>query len=58
MKRTTIKEIFIEIETIRVTKKRSVRKNAAEQSKSNVSNHVTAPVKTDARLAQLFDKLF
>ena len=58
MKRTTTREIFIEIETIRVTKKRSVRKNAAEQSKSNVSNQVTAPVKTDARLAQLFDKLF
>jgi hypothetical protein len=58
MKRTTIKEIFIEIETIRVTRRRSVRKNSAEPPKSDVSNHDRALVKTDARLKQLFDKLF
>ena len=49
MKRTTIKEIFIEIETIRVTRRRSVRKNSAEPPKSDGSSHDQALVKTDAR---------
>ena len=38
MKRTTVKEIFIEIETIRVTRKRSVRKSGTQPRKSGVPN--------------------
>jgi hypothetical protein len=58
MNRKITREIFIEIETIRVTRKRAARKNATAPPKSDVSNHADSFVKTDARLKYLFDKLF
>lgn len=58
MKRITTKEILIEIETIRVTKKRSVRKKSSEQTRSDVPNSINAFVKNEWRLEHLLDKLF
>ncbi len=58
MKRITTKEILIEIETIRVTKKRSVQKKSSAQTKSDVSNSINAFVKNDLRLEHLLDKFF
>lgn len=36
MKRTTTREIFIEIETIRITKNRSVRRKSSFQTQKDV----------------------
>jgi len=58
MKRITTKEILIEIETIRVTKKRSVRKKSSAQTKSDVPNSINAFVKNEMHLEHLLDKLF
>lgn len=57
MKRITTKEILIQIETIRLTKKRSVRKNApAQQPKTDVPNSAERRVKTDAALERIFNE--
>lgn len=58
MKRIITKEIFIEIETIRVTKKRSARKKSTEQAKSDDSGEVHSFVKSEARFEHRFDKHF
>ncbi len=56
MKRIITKEILIEIETIRWTKKRSVRKSAPEQKKTDAPHGAECRVKADARLQQIFNK--
>ena len=59
MKRTNTKEILIEIETIRVTRKRSIRKKTTHETKQNVSNYdENSFVENDTRLKQLFEQLF
>lgn len=58
MKRITTKEILIEIETIRVTKKRSVRKKSSAQTQSDIPNSIKAFVKNELRLENLLNKLF
>ena len=37
MKRKITREIFVEIETVRVTRKRSVQKKTSEQRRQNVA---------------------
>ena len=58
MKRTTTKEIYIEIETIRLTRKRSPRKKTEQETKTDVSNGEDSFIEKDARLKHLFDQLF
>ena len=58
MKRTTTKEIFIEIKTIRITKKRSAQTKPAEQPTSENSNHTSSFEKTEERLEYPLKKLF
>ena len=58
MKRTLIREIFIEIETIRVTRKQRVRKSRIEPTNTDVSNHDDSFLKTKPRLEHLFDNLY
>jgi|GEM_PF-6696634 len=58
MKRTMIREIFIEIETIRVTRKQRVRKSGTEPPKTDVSNHDNSLIKTNPCLEYLFDNLY
>ena len=50
MKRTITKEIFIEIETIRVTIKRRVRRPTPQTAETGVSNHDNPFGKISARL--------
>jgi hypothetical protein len=57
MKRTITREIFIETETIRITRKRSVRKKTAPETKTDVSGGENAFVKNDVRLKHLFDQI-
>lgn len=56
MKRIITKEILVEIETIRWTKKRSVRKSAPEQTKTDAPHGAECRVKTDARRERIFNK--
>ena len=58
MKQITTKEIFIEIKTIRVTKKRSVPKKPVEQTKSDGSEPINSLVKKGAYLIFPFSKFF
>ncbi len=58
MKHIITREIFIEIETTRVTKKRSVRRNAAQPPKSDHADRDDSFVRTNARLKHLFDKIY
>lgn len=58
MKRIITREIYIEIETIRITKKRSVRKNAAQPPKSGDADRGNSFVNPNARLKQIFDKFY
>lgn len=56
MKRITTKEILIEIETIRLTKKRSARQKPPEQTKMDIPNCAGCPAKTNVRSEHLFNK--
>ena len=58
MKRTIMREIFIEIETVRVTRKRRVRKTAPTSTETEVSNQHNPSAKTSAQLPPFFDKIF
>lgn len=56
MERIITKEIPVEIETIRRTKKRSVRKSSPEQKKTDAPHSTECRVKADAHLQQIFNK--
>jgi hypothetical protein len=58
MKRITMKEIFIEIETIRITRKRSVRKKPAERTKADDPDEVNSFAKHATRFEHRFGKHF
>jgi len=58
MKRTTTKEIFIEIERIRITRERSVRSKTEAKKGAETLNGEHPPVKTDALAEHLFKRFF
>jgi hypothetical protein len=58
MRRIITKEILVEIETIRLTKKRSVRQKPPEQAKTDAPNCADCPANNNARLEQLFHKFY
>jgi len=62
MKRKTTREILIEIETVRVTRKRTTKKKTPTEQKPNDSfetcSCAEAFAKSGYRLEHLFDKLF
>jgi hypothetical protein len=62
MKRKTTREILIEIETVRVTRKRTIAKRTSPDKKPDtqyeICNCAEAFVKSGSRLEHLFDKLF
>jgi len=58
MKQTTTKEIFIEIKTIRVTKKRPAQKKPAEQTKSEGSETTNPLGKKDTHFKFPFGNFF
>ena len=62
MKRKTTREILIEIETVRVTRKRTIAKRTPPDKKQDTQFEICscaeAFVKSGNRLEHLFDKLF
>ncbi len=58
MKRKITREIFVVVETIRVTKKRAVRKKSPERTKTENSNVGNSLVKSDPRSERLGEKYF
>jgi hypothetical protein len=62
MKRIITREIFVEIEIVRVTKKRSAQKKTSEQTKPNISveicNYANSFTRTGEHLEELINKLF
>ena len=56
MRRKITREIFIEIETIRVTRKRSLRKNTAQPPNRETAARDDSFDEINARLKNRFDK--
>jgi len=54
MKRKITREIFVEIEIVRVTKKRSVQKNTSEQTTDDVSVEICNYANSFTRNAEQF----
>lgn len=57
MKRTTVREIYIEIETIRVTKKRSGRAKTPAPPKTETVDCTNTMIKTNAQLESFFKRI-
>lgn len=58
MKRTTVKEIYVEIEIIRITKKRAVRERSPAQAKEETSNRNDSTAKGNWRCGNIFNRNF